>query len=301
MAWLYVPGLEDSNLGCALSSETPTELWVTLSGKPTRRQLSWRGWKKRPWITRLSGTISRPSTAARGAAKWISSLADTRANHSQWPAVDVPNAIRDTCGPTFDGLLKRYAHHGVSARTLQATFDWDTSECGMTFDEWVIELRRDCLRRQRSRQITNGNGCSFWPTPRSSASENRTTKHAPSHGHGHGATLAATAAMWQTPVVPGGGQLCRGGARKGELLLEGQAARFRLPQMTQMGGGPRSKSTRRLNPLFVEWLMGWPIGWTVSAHVETESFRSWRRKHLSALLRLLSHEGEWRPGQKKKE
>ena len=52
-------------------------------------------------------------------------------------------------------------------------------------------------------------------------------------------------------------------------------------------GGPTSSPERRtLNPLFVEWLMGWPIGWTGSAPVETASSHWWQamRGELSRLV-----------------
>lgn len=41
-------------------------------------------------------------------------------------------------------------------------------------------------------------------------------------------------------------------------------------------------SLRRLNPLFVERLMGWPEGWTAYAPVETGSWWSRVRSHLSS-------------------
>lgn len=31
----------------------------------------------------------------------------------------------------------------------------------------------------------------------------------------------------------------------------------------------------RLNPDWVEWLMGWPIGWTALRPLATDRFRSW--------------------------
>lgn len=37
-------------------------------------------------------------------------------------------------------------------------------------------------------------------------------------------------------------------------------------------GGP-------LNPTWVEWLMGWPLGWTDLAPLETGRFQQWRRLH----------------------
>lgn len=33
------------------------------------------------------------------------------------------------------------------------------------------------------------------------------------------------------------------------------------------------------NPEWVEWLMGWPMGWTDMRHLETAKFRQWLRSH----------------------
>ena len=35
----------------------------------------------------------------------------------------------------------------------------------------------------------------------------------------------------------------------------------------------------RLNPTWVEWLMGWPIKWTDSQPLETDKFRQWLQQH----------------------
>ena len=94
MAWLYVPGLEGLNLDS--SSPSPDiVVWVTASGTPLQRPLSWPGWKARPWIKRLFGTISQPSQANSIAEQWISSQRGFRA--SRFPArVSVK-------GPTMSG------------------------------------------------------------------------------------------------------------------------------------------------------------------------------------------------------
>ena len=72
-----------------------------------------------------------------------------------------------------------------------------------------------------------------WPTPRSSPNENRTTHNAPSHGVSHGKTLAGEAGTrsHQAPTPTKPGHEC-------------------------------SPKCRLLNPRFVEWLMGFPIGHT---------------------------------------
>jgi len=45
--------------------------------------------------------------------------------------------------------------------------------------------------------------------------------------------------------------------------------------------GPTSR--RRLNPNFVDWLMGWVPGWTACAPLETASWLSKLRRRLSDL------------------
>lgn len=52
-----------------------------------------------------------------------------------------------------------------------------------------------------------------------------------------------------------------------------------LPPTTSTPGEKSSRSTRQLNPRFVEWLMGFPIGWTDSALSVMPSFRQWQLTH----------------------
>lgn len=44
------------------------------------------------------------------------------------------------------------------------------------------------------------------------------------------------------------------------------------PQLGTIVGG-------KLNPTWVEWLIGWPLGWTDLEPLATESFHEWQRKH----------------------
>ena len=54
---------------------------------------------------------------------------------------------------------------------------------------------------------------------------------------------------------------------------------------------PRSVK-RRLNPRFVDWLMGLPPGWTNCEPVATESFHSWRHTHTARLIELIETTSE---------
>lgn len=46
-------------------------------------------------------------------------------------------------------------------------------------------------------------------------------------------------------------------------------------------------TTGKTNPVFVEWLMGWPTGWTESGPLATDKFQSWLQQH-GEYLKVLS-------------
>jgi len=129
-----------------------------------------------------------------------------------------------------------------------------------------------------------------WSTPRASDGE----KGGPNQSFGAGGVpLVAQAAQWSTPSVADvtGGRTSRSGDRKGELLLNSQARLVSsrpAPETPQPGETP-SPERRTLNPLFVEWLMGWPTGWTASECSATELYL-WRQRMRSALWRLDFHD-----------
>ena len=54
----------------------------------------------------------------------------------------------------------------------------------------------------------------------------------------------------------------------------------------------KARARRRLNPLFVGWLMGWPIGHALCACSETE-FILWQQRMRGALSRLPMASGPW--------
>ena len=76
------------------------------------------------------------------------------------------------------------------------------------------------------------------------------------------------------------------------LELLGDAIRPSSPKPSSGASSSDKTSTsrRRLNPNFVEWLMGWPIGLTASGPAETE-FTRWLRLSRSALFGLISMPG----------
>lgn len=148
---------------------------------------------------------------------------------------------------------------------------------------------------------TSDSACSSsaWPTPRNQGFEEapetfhaRNDKLAESRAKGaSGLPLSIAAGIWSTPAVADvtGGRKARSGSRAAELLLNGQAASLsgRRDPTTLPDGATPCSSGLQLNPLFVEWLMGWPAGWTLFACSGTELSR-FKARMRSALSQLAS-------------
>jgi hypothetical protein len=95
--------------------------------------------------------------------------------------------------------------------------------------------------------------------------------------------------MWQTPATDS--FRSRGGDRKDEMGLDQEARNFHFSHLDQETPKPGSESSpnaptsrRRLNPNFVDWLMGLPPGWTDYAPVATELWFCKVRMHFEPLL-----------------
>lgn len=107
------------------------------------------------------------------------------------------------------------------------------------------------------------------------------------------ALLPAQAEQWQTPASDS--FRSRGGERKDEMGLDQQSRSFPPAQPITTDGDesspsdPNSRQRRKLNPLFVAWLMNWPEDWLSlgpnnCGSQAMESYLYRLRSHLSFLL-----------------
>lgn len=93
---------------------------------------------------------------------------------------------------------------------------------------------------------------------------------------------------WRAPNSQDSQDRRNAGSERGQQLPNFVEHCLSAPLAQPTQDGPRSStSTRRLNPLFVEWLMGWPIGWTDCASPVT-GFSLWLERSRSVLSALLS-------------
>ena len=156
----------------------------------------------------------------------------------------------------------------------------------------------DMVRRDTGAPQSNlETALALWRTPQAMDAErggNGTWTPKPRAGQ-H--SIRHQAAVWSTPSVADviGGRTSRSGDRKDEALLNTQAKACSLPgPETAPPGSPSSQTDPtsprlQLNPRFVEWLMGWPPGWTNFGCSET-ALSLWKQRSRSALSQLASHD-----------
>ena len=168
-------------------------------------------------------------------------------------------------------------------------------------------------------------GIANWSTPKATDG----AKGGPGQSYGSGGTppLPAQAAQWPTPAA----QNWKGSSEASITRTDGKSRMdilhyraeqgFTRPVPTIMSGGHqfcshapisrplwalmiashgravsrrilKGRSKRRLNPLFVGWLMGWPIGHALCACSATE-FIHWQQHMRGALSLLPMASGPW--------
>lgn len=149
--------------------------------------------------------------------------------------------------------------------------------------QWPTAISRDHKSTAASQETHERNSrplsevAGMWATP---TSHDGRRPGADVHST-QGGNLSRDTALWATPSVADteGSRKARNGDQSDELLLNGQAAHCGLQAPETAPHGPKSNAPApRLSPFFVEWLMGWPLGWTAltgSALSETEWCRWW--------------------------
>lgn len=122
-----------------------------------------------------------------------------------------------------------------------------------------------------------------WPTPRACEGDKW------SAGKQKADSLQQVSRAWPTPNLvdaKGGKRLGRSQAQLCHKIKDWEYP-SKPPAPVTQDGPESSKSRRTLNPLFVEWLMSWPIGWT-DCDSPVMEFTPWLRRMRIELSMLLS-------------
>ena len=205
--------------------------------------------------------------------EWIASMQDSLAKIFQSPVL--AQALKEAeaaFGRRLPESLARYDHENCSWRTAQPSLLGDSDEFSETWPSWGTMLNDACYQRPQSvpRTYVLDGGVSpdnMLPMPTAT-----TAKQGPGStagGSSAGRPLLHRAQMtWPTPCA----SASKGSSPNALTRRNGKSRendRIDHAVMASDGG--------QLNPVWVEWLMGWPLGATESRHLETVKSRSRRR------------------------
>ncbi len=262
MSWLFSQALvEEYSAGTCLDG-APCALW---NGTPMPQACSWLGKTTAACRLSRSGMMFKPLTDDLGEAVLMSFLAASPA--PTFPVQEREQASTERpvqCGDTWQGSLAKFDPASSSWRTHQCLLFEDSTECLETFPRWGI--MRDGELWEQSTQVlrTEETESGLWPTPCSQMSQRKTINgenRSHSTGQKFGLSLVQAVKLWPTPTAQ---DAKNNGAPS-------QMERNTKPLNAEVGGS--------LNPMWVEWLMGWPLGWTDCAASATDKFQQWQHSH----------------------
>lgn len=230
------------------------------------------------WPTPVAADAGRASsTYARGNPTLMGVV-------QQWPT--------PTTTDSKSSARAGYEYGNPGTTLTDAMRMWPTPDARVSNDSEDPSTWRARQEELKAKGV-NGNGAGVplaiaskeWPTPRASDGQ----KGGPHARDSSGSSHLSSMAVWATPTASESANRTRmepssvTDGRGHGAHLSAQALHS-LPDLTiETDGEPTSSDGRVLNPLFVEALMGFPLGWTDFALLETPSSRR-RRSSLSAFL-----------------
>jgi hypothetical protein len=207
------------------------------------------------------------------------------------------------------GSLGNYDPDTSSLKTSQLSLLGDSTECLRTLPRAGSMQSGIIFQRRPLAPLTGETGSGLLPTPDTGESLNghgrRGVSSNPNHQSGRSLEAMARTGMWPTPTASegtGAGHAAQGGmnlrtavqmwptpaSRDWKDTGEGRYGRGQLPEAVREEWAtptahPRTHTPRKvhhgrqlaneaggaLNPTWVEWLMGFPLGWTDLARSET--------------------------------
>lgn len=238
MSWHYLQGLEE------VSSEAicwDGERFVQSNGPTILGGYCLPDSETESCLDSRSGTMCKPLTESRGEAASMSSAVDSLAKTFPVLAKARESLAKDRgCGPKWRGSLVKLSQDGSWLKTLPCSLLADSTPFCGTWPKWGTMRNGECLERLTPERLT-------------SATES--------------GSLPGDGRLWMTPKASDGvfaTPSTTGRTRRMSTHL-GTQMKFSAPEN---GGRP--------NPDWIEWLMGWPIGWTGSKPLAMDKSRLWR-------------------------
>jgi hypothetical protein len=255
----FVPDTEGLNL------ELDEQAWMLEQSamwrsKPSAAPTWQRRLKKGGWITHLSGRILKPSLHESFVEKYTDSLVDIHANHSVAQASDKEKKTQDTYGHTSSSTSGQLDLFGAFGKMSKDTPRWGYGESCPIWKKKVIDARSAYSVRKKLAHHTKGNECSSWPTPQ--ASEGKANRHRNNPNAKGSQEWLTTKVMDTWPTPRAGNPGSRKPGTGGKILAEEAKIHNGLQDQEKSNTSGKNHGSPKLNPSWVEQLMGLSTGWT---------------------------------------
>lgn len=224
------------------------------------------------------------ATATQGQ---LFSREDFPASLSVSPGSEQARKMTASSGLQWLPLLKLSGPLGSLARMCLASSRWNSTVVLLTWKHKATPSGRSLFQLAPSAPSTDATECGLWPTARSRDWKGQTQRgqHAPKDG------LPNAVAMWPTPRAgkvtdeePEAWQARKDAGKVATPPLTLAVKMYPTPDAGAAKGRGASSAENRtrlggsLNPTWVEWLQGYPLGWTDCGDSETQSCRKSRRR-----------------------
>jgi len=223
-----------------------------------------------------SGMTFKTLTEQLGADVLTWCLADSRAKTSAQPEKEQASTESAAeCGPTWRVSFARWDRDSSSWRTPQCSLLEGLDVFSETWPRWGMMRDGECSAQSMPERLTGeiGSGSSeLCPTPRAGNPGSRP------NGKG-GKILAEEVAITEGQRIRGQKTWPTPTAHNAKEKDSPSEATLNTPTLCHQARGGDKTQPKHLNPVWVEWLMAWPLGWTDLKRLETDKFRQWLHSH----------------------
>ena len=304
MSWHYSRALVEASLAatcldggaCAPSNSTTTHeayLWLDRTTGVCRRS--------------RYGMTCEPLTDALGADVLTWCLADSLVRTSAVPARVPESPANDPdYGTKWRASSVRFDRDSCGWKTVQCLYGAALPWSLVTLPRWGSMHGGELWEHITLAPRTSGTAYGSWPTPTASMMPCEGTQRLMRKKWLAGELSLEEASaiagrdvrqaqgkvpMWPTPKASAAGPDFAAVNRGKAISLQTAVAMFPTPTVQDASNNGAPSQHRRnakplnavaggaLNPTWVEWLMGWPLGWTDCGASATDRFRAWCASH----------------------
>jgi hypothetical protein len=219
-------------------------------------------------FSRLSrfGMTFKPLTESRGEELLTLFRAGFHAKtYPQQEKAQELKAVDQVCGNTWHELSMKYDQDLHSWRTHLCLWDEALQWSSVTLPRWGMTVSGVLFQHPTAERPISAIGSGLWPTPTCNMVSGGANHNSPQVlAKNHGINLAGAVQKWPTPMST-------------EHKANRQTRENHQNGLTQ--AVLATETGGHLNPTWVEWLIGWPLGWTDLKPLGTGRFQLWQQQH----------------------